>query len=356
MFGGNASSQQFFPNQIEEKPYQFDSTGPLQLQLFGTENPIFDMDTSNYLGINLPNPSISVQNTNSLFGIPPNPNLNCGLNLGIQNSSPNLNCGLYLGIQNPNPNLNCGLNLGVQNPNPNLNCGLNLGIQNTEYIRVSTGLKLSNDEPEYNSYVSSCTAGASRELLNIFEDLRPEFAKHDREVDRMIRIQEREFYRGYLEAKQHYTSALVTSLSRKFEQEVRKKNQELETITAKNRDLAEKLQQAATEAQQWQLQAWQSQSTVNSLNEQLRQAAEYFNQFQPVEEYAENEVEASSAAVGEAGQADRVLKCRKCGGNEAVMILIPCRHLALCQWCERNEAQCPVCLNAVSHSVQVNFN
>ena len=45
--------------------------------------------------------------------------------------------------------------------------------------------------------------------------------------------------------------------------------------------------------------------------------------------------------------------CRACGAADACVLLLPCRHLCLCGWCEAVVEACPVCAATKNASLHV---
>uniref|UniRef100_A0A0A9GFL8 RING-type domain-containing protein n=1 Tax=Arundo donax TaxID=35708 RepID=A0A0A9GFL8_ARUDO len=58
-----------------------------------------------------------------------------------------------------------------------------------------------------------------------------------------------------------------------------------------------------------------------------------------------------AASVFRAAAASR--SCKACGGGEARVLLLPCRHLCLCRACEAAVDTCPVCAAAKNGSLHV---
>jgi E3 ubiquitin-protein ligase BOI-like protein len=150
---------------------------------------------------------------------------------------------------------------------------------------------------------------------------------------------------------------------------VREKEVEASMAARRGDELEERLARLRAEAAAWQAKAMSDQSTAAALHAQLQQAAA------AAQARSGKATEQDDEAVGAANDAecgfvdpDRVVEvvappldrpCRACRLRPASTVLLPCRHLCVCDACEPRvsaSAACPVCRCPVTGTVQVFFS
>lgn len=162
---------------------------------------------------------------------------------------------------------------------------------------------------------------------------------------------------------------------------VRAKEEEIEKMGKANWALEERLRSLCVENQIWKDLAHTNEATVHSLQQALvdaAAAAQCHNY--PVEQPARNkgeeeeeEEESESSCRGsssttmngedqiqsqiEIGKQRRKWgRCRKCGDEEAGVVVLPCRHLCLCTACGSTLHACPICHSRTTATIHVNFS
>ncbi|KAI8019304.1 putative BOI-related E3 ubiquitin-protein ligase 2 [Camellia lanceoleosa] len=140
---------------------------------------------------------------------------------------------------------------------------------------VSTGLKLSYEEDERNSSITSASEGMKAALPGSFSlsnSLKIEIDRQEKEFDHYIRLQEASIMKGIRELKQRQTARFLNAIEKGVFKKLQDKELEIENMNRKSKELAERIKQVATEAQAWHCRAKYNESVVNALKTNLQQA------------------------------------------------------------------------------------
>ncbi|GJW67424.1 probable BOI-related E3 ubiquitin-protein ligase 3 [Tanacetum coccineum] len=123
------------------------------------------------------------------------------------------------------------------------------------------------------------------------------------------------------------------------------KEDEITRLNQLNWSLEEKLKSLLVENQIWRELAQTNEATANNLQQLLAQA-----QLQ--------QQESCCGSNYEEHVTDKVNsnKCLKCGKKESCVLVLPCRHLCLCNVCESTTTICPVCTSTKSAALLINMD
>lgn len=232
---------------------------------------------------------------------------------------------------------------------------------------VSTGLRLSYDDDERNSTVSSASGSmiiGSSIFSSLHVDIERELDKNRKELEHYVRIQEENLLKGLRDMRQRHFTSCLAYLENSCVKKLHQKNLELETVTCKNNELVERAKQLTAEAESWCNIAKYNESVANALKSSLEQAVQQgSNRGNMV---GENDIGDAASCIdpnnflsnlGERGRSSSVninaLMCRYCKSKEVSIVLMPCRHLCLCKECEGFVGACPVCRMATNASFEV---
>ncbi|KZV42547.1 hypothetical protein F511_36095 [Dorcoceras hygrometricum] len=232
---------------------------------------------------------------------------------------------------------------------------------------VSTGLRLSYDDDERNSTVSSASGSiaiGSSMFSSLNVDIEREFDQSRKELEHYVRMQEENLLQGLREIGQRHITSCLTYVENSCIKKLHQKNLELETVTCKNNKLVELTKQLTAEAQNWCNIAKYNESVANALKTSLEQAMQQGSNQRSI--VGENDVDDAASCVdpnnflcnsGERERSNSVctnaLTCRSCKSKEVCIVLMPCRHLCLCKACEGFVSACPVCRMATNASFEV---
>ncbi|PWA38752.1 S-ribonuclease binding protein, SBP1, pollen [Artemisia annua] len=225
---------------------------------------------------------------------------------------------------------------------------------------VSTGLKLSYDDEERNSSITSASASMTLapSIMSSFGDtITNELDRHKEEFERYIMIQEENMLKGMREIRQRHMASILDAIEKGVDNKLREKDLEIETINRKNKELLERIKQVANEAQNWHYRAKYNESMVNILKTNLQQALAQGNDNQFKEGFGDTDIEVSSSDpkcyLGLGTSAGKSSTCKVCQAKEVSVLVMPCRHLSLCKDCDSFTSVCPVCQIAKTVSLEV---
>lgn len=329
MFGGDSHSP-VFPAMLEENRFQYNANAMPQLQLFGDFPVGCHIDPLNYMGnehTSAMNPTI--KRTREVDSFPEQQKFHVSLNNKCQDDVR----------QSGN----------LMNANP-----------------VSTGLRLSYEEDEPNSSITTASESMMAALPVIFslgDNLKTEIDRQREELDNFIQVQGGNIMKGVRELKQRHTLSFLSAIENGVGRKLRQKEAELETTNSKNKELVERVKQVGIEAQSWHYRAKYNESVVNALQNNLKQVIAQ-GTVQAKEGCGDSEVDDAASYSnlndlacwgGSANFASmkKRMQCRACKGKEVSVLLLPCRHLCLCMDCEGFIDVCPVCRVVKTAGVEV---
>lgn len=331
--GGGSNGNTMFPGFVEENSVHYNNNPLPQLQLFANV-PIqcgAGVGTINHIG-----------NRHA-------PTDNRPINRGGEGETLSMQQKLHISLNNNFCQDEAGRIGTVLNPNT-----------------VSTGLKLSYEEEERNSSVTSACENMKNNvpvMLSLGNSVKMEIDRQTEEFSRYIKLQEENILKGVREINQRHAISLLNSLEKGVSRKLQEKEVEIENMNRKNRELGDRIKQVAMEAQSWHYRAKYNESVVNVLKGNIQQLMEQ-GTAQAREGSGESEVDDAVSSsnhqriVSESrnkgpGNHPPPPRCRACNSKQVSVLMLPCRHLCLCADCEGFIDVCPVCQVMKTASVHV---
>ncbi|EEF37029.1 ATP binding protein, putative [Ricinus communis] len=165
---------------------------------------------------------------------------------------------------------------------------------------VSTGLRLSYDDDERNSSVTSASGSmtaASSIIMSLGDNIRTELDRQKEEFDQYIKIQEEHLAKGVRDMKQRHIASFLAAIEKGVSKKMREKDLEIENMNRKNKELIERIKQVAMEAQNWHYRAKYNESVVNVLKSNLQAAISQGAADQGKEGFGDSEVDDAASYI-----------------------------------------------------------
>ncbi|CAH8355973.1 unnamed protein product [Eruca vesicaria subsp. sativa] len=236
---------------------------------------------------------------------------------------------------------------------------------------VSTGLRLAYDDEERNSTVTSASGSivaASPFSQSLDDSLRIHLHRQKDELDQFLKIQAAQMSKGVREIKQRQIASFLNTIEQGVSKKLQEKDQEIEIMNKKNRELVDRIKQVTTEAQNWHHRAKYNESVVNALKNNLQQVMSHNNNKNVIagadqfkEGFGDSEIDDAASSYIDPNKnknkmGNQRMRCKMCNAKEVSVLLVPCRHLSLCKECDVFTGVCPVCRSLKTSSVQVFFS
>ncbi|KAJ0248165.1 SBP protein [Hirschfeldia incana] len=235
---------------------------------------------------------------------------------------------------------------------------------------VSTGLRLSYDDDERNSSVTSasgCIVAASPILQSLDDSLQIDLHRQKDELDQFLKVQAAQMAKEVRDMKQRQIASFLSTIERGVSKKLQEKDLEIDIMNRKNKELVERIKQVAMEAQNWHYKAKYNESVVNVLKTNLQQAMSHSNNNNVVaaadhgiEGFGDSELDDAASSYIDPNNNNNMggqrMRCKMCHGKEVSVLVVPCRHLSLCKECDVFTGFCPVCKSLKTSSVQVFFS
>ncbi|KAK8618622.1 hypothetical protein V6N13_132609 [Hibiscus sabdariffa] len=202
------------------------------------------------------------------------------------------------------------------------------------------------------------------------------------EIDRLIAQHIGRVRLELEERRKRQSRALMAAIQEGVMKKLKEKDEQIQRMGKLNWVLQERVKSLCLENQLWRDMAQTNEATANSLRTNLEQVLAHVGEERHangVKAEATTLVDDAESSCGSSDEGWRKVvvvpseqpgeqaasvvvedgkrKCRKCGGKESSVLLLPCRHLCLCAMCGSTlVGTCPVCDSVTNASVHVNMS
>ncbi|CAJ2658058.1 unnamed protein product [Trifolium pratense] len=215
----------------------------------------------------------------------------------------------------------------------------------------------------------------SSESSSFLDQVLYQFQNQQSDIDRILAQHNEKVRMELEEQKMRQSRMLACVIQETIGKKLKEKDEEIQKIGKLNWMLQEKVKSLSAENQVWRELAQTNETTANYLRNNLEQVMAHVKEGRHHAAIAEDDAESScgsnnninaaddgndtAATIGGGGQSGGcglVRMCKNCGVKESTVLLLPCRHLCLCNMCGSTVRKCPVCDSGMDASVHVNLS
>ncbi|XP_064961902.1 BOI-related E3 ubiquitin-protein ligase 1-like [Musa acuminata AAA Group] len=206
---------------------------------------------------------------------------------------------------------------------------------------------------QFNLFSSSPASSSSCSSL-FSSELAAQINHQNNEIEQFLLAKGEQLRRALAERRQRHYRALLSAAEKSAARRLREKEAEVEREARRRAELEDRLGRLRTESMAWQAKAMADQATAAALHAQLQQAVAARPPPAAGGECGDPPTaEDAESAYVDPNRVEHEVACRTCRWRRASVVLLPCRHLCLCDACEAAAELCPVCACARAGSVGV---
>ncbi|KAJ8633792.1 hypothetical protein MRB53_027128 [Persea americana] len=224
---------------------------------------------------------------------------------------------------------------------------------------VSTGLRLAfEDQQQHQQQMGLFFPSSTAHSSFLPEDLVAQIKQQRDEIDQILKTQGEQLRRTLAEGRRRHHRQLRGAVEESAARRLREKAAEVEKAARRRAELEERVALLKAEADAWEARARAQEAAAAALQLQLRQAMAAAGGGAQDKEGDElgctGEAEdAESAHVDPGRVVSGAPPCQVCRYRGVSVLLLPCRHLCVCNACETVVDACPICHCLRSASVEV---
>ncbi|KAH6796111.1 hypothetical protein C2S51_037097 [Perilla frutescens var. frutescens] len=206
------------------------------------------------------------------------------------------------------------------------------------------------------------------------DDILPQIQQYQFEIDAIISQHTKKIRLELEERQKQQARLLAAAIGEGVMRKLKEKDEQIQRMGKLNLVLQERVKSLYVENQLWRDLAQTNEATANSLRSNLEQVLQHVGGDERVSATvaaAEDDVESCCGSSDGGRDAEALDKeegsggcysdrrCKLCRERESCVLLLPCRHLCLCNVCGSGSQQlqsCPCCNSSVTATLHVNIS